>query len=179
MKSELFNIVLKENAVPCCIPKARRPPPIAYQQALRNELDKLLRKGVITPVIGATEWVNPIVIELKRDRNEQYNGNIRPCVDFRHLNKYCVREHYISPSVLEVIQNIQAGHASLFFTFVAWKGYHPIEVTQKSKNYTTLLTFFGRFRYERALFEVNTISEHCNHRMFIKNCKIAQHYKSC
>ena len=38
MKGEQFNNALKENAVPCCVSKAR-PIPIAYQQALRNELE--------------------------------------------------------------------------------------------------------------------------------------------
>ena len=118
MKGEQFNIVLKENAVPCCVSKAR-PIPIAYQQVLRNELDELLREGIITPVTEATEWGNPTVVEPKRDRNGQNNGKIRLCVDFRHLNKYCVRERYQSPSVLEVVQNIQADHASLFSTFDA------------------------------------------------------------
>ena len=136
MKGEQLNIVLKKNAVRCCVSKSR-PIPIAYQQALKNELDELLREGVITPVTEATEWVNPIVVEPKRDRNGQYNGKIRLCVDLRHLNKCCVRERYQSPSVLEVVQSIQADHASLFFTFDAWKGYHQIELAQKSKNLTT------------------------------------------
>ena len=128
-------------------------------------MDELLREGIITPVTEATEWVNPIVVEPKRDRNGQYNGKIRLCVDFRHLNKCCVRERYQSPSVLEVVQNIQADHASLFSTFDAWKGYHQIELAQESKNLTTFLTPFGRFRYERAPFGINSISEHYNRRM--------------
>ena len=58
MKGEQFNFGLKDNAGPCCASKAR-PTPIAYQKALRNELDELLREGIITPVTEATEWVNP------------------------------------------------------------------------------------------------------------------------
>ena len=54
MKGEQLNIVLKENAAPCCVSKSQ-PIPIAYQQALRNELDELLREGVITPATEATE----------------------------------------------------------------------------------------------------------------------------
>ena len=81
MKSEQFNIVLKENAVPCCVSKAR-PIPVAYQQALRNESDEFLREGIITPVTEATEWVNPIVVEPKRDRNGHINDKISLCVDF-------------------------------------------------------------------------------------------------
>ena len=82
MKDEQFNIVLKENAVPCCVSKAR-PIPVAYQQALRNELNEFLRKGIITPVTEASKWVNPIVVEPKCDRNGQYNDKISLCVDFR------------------------------------------------------------------------------------------------
>ena len=81
MKVEQFDNVLKENAVPCCVSKAR-PISIAYQQVLRNELDELLREDINTPVTEATEWVNPIVVEPKRDHNEQYNGKIKLCVDF-------------------------------------------------------------------------------------------------
>ena len=144
IKDEQFNIVLKENAVLCCFARAR-PIPTVYQQALRYELDKLLREDIITSVTEATEWVNPIVVEPKRDRNGQYNGKIRLSVDFRHLNKYCVRERYQSPNVLEVVQNIQADHASLFSTSDAWKGYHRIELAQEIKNFTTFLPPFGGF----------------------------------
>ena len=165
MKDEQFSIVLKENAVPCFVSKDQSVP-IAYQQALRNELNELLREGIITPVIEATEWVNPIVVEPKLDRNGQYNGKIRLCVDFRHLNKYGVRVRYQSPSVLEVVQNIQADHASFFSIFDAWKGHHQIELAQESKNLTTFFTPFGRFRYECAPFGINSIGEHYNRRMF-------------
>ena len=67
--------------------------------------------------------------------------------------------------MLKLVQNIQADHASLFFTFDAWKGYHQVELAQESKNLTTYLTLFGRFRYERAPFGISSISEHFNRRM--------------
>ena len=85
MKGEQFNIVLKENAVPCCVSKAR-PIPIAYQQALRNELDELLREGIITPVTEATEWMNPIVVKPKCIRKGQV---MRELSTFKH-NTVCV-----------------------------------------------------------------------------------------
>ena len=70
MKGKEFNIVVKKNAVPCCVSKSRSLP-VTCQQALRNHLDKLLREGIITPVTEAIEWVNLVVIESKRDRNGQ------------------------------------------------------------------------------------------------------------
>ena len=94
IKGEQFIFVLKENAVPCCVFKAW-PIQIAYRQALKNELNELLCEGIITPVTEVIEWENPIVVEPKRDRSGQHNVTIQFCVDFRHLNKYCVRERFL------------------------------------------------------------------------------------
>ena len=141
MKGEKFKIALRDDAIPCCISKARQIP-VAFQKALKNKLDELLAVGIITPVTEATEWVNPIVVEPKRDQNGEFNGIVRLCVDFRHLNKYCLREHYFSPRVLDVVQSIQANDAHLFSSFDAWKGYHQIELAEESKHLTTFLTPF-------------------------------------
>ena len=68
MKGEQFNIVLKENNVPCRVSKARptsRPIPIAYLQALRNELDKLLRESIVTPVTEAIQKTEDILASDK------------------------------------------------------------------------------------------------------------------
>ena len=46
------------------------------------------------------------------------------------------------------------------------KGYHQIELAEENKRLTTFLTPFGRFRYERAPFGINSISEHYNRRMY-------------
>ena len=67
--------------------------------------------------------------------------------------------------MLDVVQSIQANDAHLFSSFHAWKGYHQIELAQESKHLTTFLTPFGRFRYERAPFGINSISEHYKKRM--------------
>ena len=56
VKGEKFKIVLCDDAIPCCISKARRIP-VAFQQALKNKLDELLAEGIITPVTEAAEWV--------------------------------------------------------------------------------------------------------------------------
>ena len=42
MKGEQFKIVLQENVTPCCVTNARKIP-IAYEKALRDELDNLLK----------------------------------------------------------------------------------------------------------------------------------------
>ena len=71
MKGEKFKIVLRDDAIPCCVSKARQIP-VAFQQALKNEFDEFLGEGIITPVTEATEWVNPIVVEP----NETKTGSL-------------------------------------------------------------------------------------------------------
>ena len=44
MKGEKFKIVLRDDAIPCCISKAQQIP-VAFQQALKNKLDELLAEG--------------------------------------------------------------------------------------------------------------------------------------
>ena len=95
MKGEKFKIVLRDDAIRCCISKARQIP-VAFQQALKSELDELLAEGIITPVTEAIEWINPIVVESKRDQNGEFNGKVRLCVDFRHLNKYCLNKSLLN-----------------------------------------------------------------------------------
>ena len=70
MKGEQFKIVLQENVTPCCVTKARKIP-IAYKKTLQDELDDLLNEGIISPVTQPTEWVSPIVVEQKK--NKQFN----------------------------------------------------------------------------------------------------------
>ena len=47
MKGEKFKIVLRHDAIPCCISKARQIP-VVFQQALKNELDELLAEGIMS-----------------------------------------------------------------------------------------------------------------------------------
>ena len=65
MKGEQSRIVLRENVTSCCVTKARKIS-IAYEKALRDELDDLRKEGIISPVTQPTEWVSPIVVELKK-----------------------------------------------------------------------------------------------------------------
>ena len=162
MKEEKFKIILKEDAVPCRVTKVRKIP-LAYEQALKEELDTLLEEEIISSVTEPTEWINPIVVEPKKT-NGKFNDKVRLCVNFRHLNKYCLREHYTSPSVLET-QKMRADSANIFTTFDAWKGYHQIELDEAIKPLTTFITPFVRYQYNRAPFGINSISEYYNRRI--------------
>lgn len=156
---EKYKIHLEPNAIPCRVTKCRN---IAYANMgkLKKELEKLTEEKIISKMTVPTEWVNPIVVTNKKNSDD-----IRLCIDFRHLNKFCQREHFTSLTVQETVQLMEADKAKFFSKFDAKKGYHQCELDEESKNLTTFLTPFGRFRYERAPFGVNSIPEHYNRRM--------------
>ena len=61
------------------------------------------------------------------------------------------------PSVQETLQTIHASEAALFTKSDAQKRYHQIPLDEASKDLTTFTTPFGRFRFERAPYGINTI----------------------
>ena len=58
--------------------------------AIKLEVEKLLKAGFIYPV-ALTEWVsNPVLIDKK-------GGSIRVCVDYRDINKSCIKRQLSNP----------------------------------------------------------------------------------
>ena len=84
------------------------------------------------------------------------------CVDLKELNKFVVRERYLSPTPLEVVSNLPSG--AKYFTVVD-AVYHQVPLDPASQELTTFITPFGRYMYKRAPFGLSSISEHYNRRM--------------
>ena len=70
-----------------------RKVPIAIKGKLREELDCLETRNIITPVNVPTSWISATVVTMKK------NGNIRLCVDPKPLNRALKRNHYPLPTI--------------------------------------------------------------------------------
>lgn len=70
-----MKLELKENQGAC------RRIPVANEQAVRRELDRMLEKGVIEKVTTPTRFIGNITVVPKS------NGKIRLCLDPKHLNE--------------------------------------------------------------------------------------------
>jgi len=141
MKGGQHHIELEPFAKPVCS-GALRNVAEPQKEALKKELDDLVRQEIIEFVEGPSEWLHPIVIVPKKD------GNIRMCVDLTKLNKYIKRPVNPQPTPWEVVRTVPKGKKH-FAVFDALKGYHQIELDEESRALTTFLTPFGRFRYKR------------------------------
>ncbi|KAH9316799.1 hypothetical protein KI387_044537, partial [Taxus chinensis] len=82
---------------------------------LKEEIDKMLKSGIIKP-LDESEWVSPVVINIKKD------GQIRIYVDYRELNVARVIDPFPMPFTEEILEDV-AGRNIYSFTD-GFSGYH-------------------------------------------------------
>ena len=121
--------------------------PYLYQFAynlrdkVKEKISEMLENGIIEP--SDSEYVMPAVIVPKKD------GTIRFCVDFRALNVVTVPDNYNMPRIDEIKSTIKGNY---FSTIDLKDGFYQIPVDPASKNYLTVATPEGAFRYVRMPF---------------------------
>ncbi|XP_049511281.1 uncharacterized protein LOC125939845 [Dermacentor silvarum] len=83
-----YRMVLRKGAIRSV--QTPRRVPLALQKPLKEELERMLKAGIITKVEEPTDWVSPLVIITN-------NGKLRICMDPRRINECLKREHYQMP----------------------------------------------------------------------------------
>ena len=139
-----------DNSVVPVVMPARRIP-IAIRSKLREELDRLTKLGVITPVDQPTPWVSQIVVTQKK------SGDLRICLDPKELNKALLRERFQLPVLDDVLHEL--GHSKVFTKADLSSGYWHVQLDTESSLLTTFQTCFGRFRFCRLPFGLSVSAE--------------------
>ena len=122
--------------------------PVPVRERVRKTLDEVDSGGVLTPVTEATDWVSSMVIVQKT------SGQIRICLD---LNRTIKREYYPMPTIEEVSTRLK--NARLFTVLDAKKGFWQIPLDEKFSMLTCFNTPFGRYRWLRMPFGINSAPE--------------------
>ena len=145
---------MKKDAIPIVHPPRR----IAFtlKDRIQKELERMEKLGVIVQVDEGTEWVNSMAVVEKP-------GKLRLCLDPSSLNKVVVREHTTLPTVEETLAKLT--NARYFSKLDAKDGYWQVPLTTRSSYYTTFNTPFGRYRYTRLPFGINSANEVFHKRM--------------
>ena len=130
---------------------ATRKVPAALRDRLKRELDRMEGETVIEKVDHPTAWVNSLVIVEKKD------GGLRLCLDPRDLNKAIQREHYQLPTIEEIASR-QSGNR-VFSVLDANSAFWQIHLNKKCADLTTFNTPFGRYRFLRLPFGLNSSAE--------------------
>ena len=159
MKGDPFVIQLQEDATPFAV-KTPRPVPHMWTVKLKDELGTLVTEDVIEAVFHPTPWVSPIVVVPRKG-----SDRVRLCVDYTKLNRAIDRAYYFSPSPSVSVSDIPRENAKWFVKLDCLLGYHQVPVDEKSRDLTTFITPFGRYRYKRAPFGISNIPEVFNRKM--------------
>ena len=92
MMKEEYTVKLKDEMKPFALTVPRKVPMPLYEET-KNEITRMIKSGVISPVDHPTDWCAPMVVTSKP------NGKVRVCVDLTKFNEYVQCENNPLPSV--------------------------------------------------------------------------------
>ena len=124
--------------------------PLALKPKLENELKRLTNLGIIKPVDEPTDWVSNLVIATKEP------GDVRLCLDSKHLYRALKREHYPLPVIDDVLPDLSK--AKVFTKVDARNGYWHVKLNDESSKFTTFDTPYGRYQWMRLPFGISVAS---------------------
>jgi hypothetical protein len=121
---------------------------IEMEAQITQEVKNLLAAGFIKP-IQHPRWLSNIVLVKKK------NGQIRCCIDFRNLNKACLKNEFPFPN-MDLFIDSAAGHA--MFSFMdGFSGYNQIRMSTKDAEKTAFRTPIDNFYYTVMPFGLKNI----------------------
>ena len=142
--SDLGEAILRidENAQPKVLPSSKIP--LAIEGFVKEELDRLVEKGVLVPVTEPTVWVSQMAVVRKP------SGKLRICIDPQPLNAALEREHYKLPVFDDVLPKLK--DAKVFSKLDVREAYWHVRLDEESSKMTTIITSSGRYRWKRLPF---------------------------
>ena len=117
--------------------------PIHLKDTFKQEIDKMLKAGVLKVVQEATPWINSFVLIEGTDK--QGKPKLWICLDPTNRNKVIIRElyHFKTP---EDIAHLIAD-STVMTVLHCKKGYWHQEIDEASSYLTTFNMEFGRYQY--------------------------------
>ena len=128
---DLYKFHLKPDHKPA--QHAPRKVPVHLETAFKEEIESLVKQGILEEVKEHTDWVNSYVI-VEKDTGNHHSPNhivkkkLRICLDLRDLNKALEREPYHTRSVDEITAKLQD---ITVFTIANFKTHSTREITAK------------------------------------------------
>ncbi|GKA85058.1 reverse transcriptase domain-containing protein [Tanacetum coccineum] len=112
-------------------------------QAIQEEVKKQVDAGIMKEVHYHSWLSNPVMVK-------KHDGSWRMCVDFKDLNKACLKDGY---PLLEIDWKVESLCGFPFKFFLdAYKGYHQIKMAKKDEEKTTFITSQVIFCYSKMSF---------------------------
>ena len=125
------------------VPDAKQPFKGIYQlspletKALKDYIDENLKKGFIRPSKSA--FGSPIFFVPKK------NKELRPCVDYRSVNKITIKNRHPLPLITEMLDRV--GKARIFSKIDLKGAYNLVRMRFSDEHKTAFRCQFGHFKY--------------------------------
>lgn len=133
-----YQIKLKPDAIPFKATPYRLSP--LETQSLKEEIDKLLRLGVIKEY-AYSDWAAPIMMVKKKD------GSYRLVVDLRKCNNQIVRTMHPIPRIDDLIDIL--GRSKTFSQFDLRSSFFQVPLAEESQPIASFITKLGHFMFCR------------------------------
>jgi len=146
------DLCLNQGVVPYSV-RGARSVAIPLREAA-EKLQSLEDQGVIEKVTHPTSWLSPMVPVIKPCSNPV---EVRICCDYKFLNQHLQREVYEIPTFEELVSQLSG--AVKFSKLDAKSGFYQIPLSESSRDLTTFITPFGRYRYRRLPMGINVAPE--------------------
>ncbi len=147
---EPIKIELRQDANPYSLSTSRRVP-FPLLPKVEEELQRMLKSGIIEEVTEATDWCAPMVPVIKK------NGKVKICVDLKKLNEAVKRERFILPTLEDILPQLSG--SCIFSTLDASSGFWQIPLDASCRKLTTFITPVGRFCFRRLPFGITSAPE--------------------
>ncbi|XP_061883310.1 uncharacterized protein K02A2.6-like isoform X1 [Entelurus aequoreus] len=144
----LKGMTVKLHVDPEATPRFFKPRavPYAMKGKVEEELERLQKLGIIKPV-QFSRWAAPIVPVLKEDKTARICGDYKVTV-----NQVSKLEEYPLPRIDDLFATLAGG--KLFTKLDMSQAYQQLLLDEDSKEYVTINTHKGLFKYNRLVFGV-------------------------
>lgn len=124
------------------------PYPLSDKNFVDNELEKLLKNGVIEK--SYSPYNSPIWVVPKKGVDENGKPKRRLVIDFQKLNTQTVTDRYPIPDINLTIQNL--GKARVFSTIDLESGFHQILIEKDDREKTAFSVNHAKYQFKRMPF---------------------------
>ncbi|GJR86840.1 reverse transcriptase domain-containing protein [Tanacetum coccineum] len=150
----IHKILMEDDFKPVIQPQRRLNPKV--QDAVKNEIVKLLDSGLIYP-ISDSSWVNPIHVVPKKggmtvvlnDNNELIPSRTvtgwRVCVDYRKPNDATQKDHFPLPFIDQMLEHLS--RKKYYFFLDGFSGFFQIPIAPEDQEKIMFTCPYGTFAY--------------------------------
>ena len=145
----------------------RRIPPSMLEE-VRDHIQQQLSAGIIRR--SHSPFSSNVVLVRKK------SGQLRICIDYRHLNTKTKRDNYALPRIEEILDSLQGN--SLFSVLDMKSGYHQIAIAEEHKERTAFTVGpLGFFEYNRMA--MGLVNAPATYQRLMEECLGDLHHRIC